>query len=337
MAARILTLDSGLNEAANRLQSGKLVAFPTETVYGLGASALNPAAVRAIFDAKGRPSTNPVIVHVSDIEAARELSSEWTPLAEALAQRFWPGPLTLVVQASDAIPSLVMAGGTTVGIRIPAHPGARAIIKAAGCPVAAPSANRSEEISPTTARHVALSLGDWVDDLLVLDGGECTVGIESTVVDVTGDVAIVLRPGDVSETDIAEVAKVRTSTSSSEPGPHRSPGQALRHYAPRCPVDVLAYGESFDSDWVSEKSCWCLWIGENPPKGERVISLGIRPKSVAANLYAALHTADDAGASRIVVGMLPSGDEWVAVTDRLRRAAVTKPVGSLVVEKKREF
>jgi len=324
VAARILTLDAGLAEAANRLQSGELVAFPTETVYGLGANALNPAAVSAIFDAKGRPSTNPVIVHVADVTAAKALSVDWTPLAEALAQRFWPGPLTLVVRAADAVPSLVMAGGATVGIRIPAHPGARALISAAGCPVAAPSANRSEAISPTAARHVARSLGDWVDDLLILDGGECGVGIESTVVDVTGDVAIVLRPGDVSEADIAEVVAVTTSTKSNEVGPVRSPGQALRHYAPRCPVDVLAYGERFDSAWLSENSCWCLWIGDNAPQGERAVALGADPKTVAARLYAALHEADDAGAGRIIVIGLPLGSAWVAIADRLRRAAVTK-------------
>lgn len=334
MAARILTLDAGLAEAAKRLQSGELVAFPTETVYGLGANALNPAAVSAIFDAKGRPSTNPVIVHVADVASARALSTDWTPLAEALAMRFWPGPLTLVVRASIDVPAIVMAGGTTVGIRIPAHPGARALITAAGCPVAAPSANRSEAISPTAARHVATSLGDWVDDLLVLDGGACGVGIESTVVDVTGDTAVVLRPGDISEVDIAEVVAVTKAGEARSVEPVRSPGQALRHYAPRCPVDVLPDVEIFDPAWIAEKDVWCLWIGDNPPHGERLVALGVTPKTVAVRLYAALHEADDAGAVRIVVAGLPSDAAWSAVADRLRRAAVTKPASVMVVGKK---
>lgn len=334
MAARILTLDAGLAEAANRLQSGELVAFPTETVYGLGANALNPVAVSAIFAAKGRPSTNPVIVHVADVAAARDLSADWTPLAEELAQRFWPGPLTLVVQAAGEVPSIVMAGGTTVGVRIPAHPGARALITAAGCPLAAPSANRSEAISPTHAQHVALSLGDWVDDLLILDGGECKVGIESTVVDVTGDAAIVLRPGDISEADIAMVVPVKAAERRCEDAPVRSPGQALRHYAPRCPIDVLSEGRRVDSAMTSASDVWCFWIGDNPPQGERVVTLGSDPKTVAARLYAALHEADNAGAGRIVVSGLPSTNAWAAVSDRLRRAAVTKPASEMDAGKK---
>ena len=325
VAARILTLDAGLEEAATRLRGGQLVAFPTETVYGLGANALNASAVAAIFEAKGRPSTNPVIVHVADIAAARALSAEWTPIAAKLAQRFWPGPLTLVVRAASDVPSIVMAGGTTVGVRIPAHPGALALIAAAGCPIAAPSANRSEAISPTQAEHVAGGLGAWVDDLLILDGGACQVGIESTVVDVTGESAVILRLGDVSEADIAEVVAVAEKLDVSGAGPARSPGQALRHYAPHCPVDVLPSGVQPDPGVMSAPDVWTFWIGENPPVGERVVLLGEQPKVVAAKLYACLHQADDAGAKRIVIAGLPNGAEWAAVADRLCRAAVTKP------------
>ena len=334
VAARILTIDAGLDEAAARLRSGQLVAFPTETVYGLGADALNAEAVAAIFEAKGRPSTNPVIVHVADVAAARALAADWTPLAEALAQRFWPGPLTLVVRASVDVPPIVMAGGTTVGIRIPAHPDARALIAAAGCPVAAPSANRSEAISPTLAWHVVVGLGDWVDDLLVIDGGECGVGIESTVVDVTGDVAVVLRPGDVSEADIAEVVAVAVVGDVSGAGPARSPGQALRHYAPRCPVDILPSTERLDPSLVLESDVWLLMIGDIAPQDERVVFLGAEPKAVAARLYAALHQADDAGAKRIVIAGLPNGVAWAAVTDRIRRAASIKHDSVLGVGKK---
>jgi len=325
VAARILTLDAGLEEAATRLRGGQLVAFPTETVYGLGADALNADAVAAIYTAKGRPSTNPVIVHVSDIAAARALSADWTPLAEVLAQRFWPGPLTLVVRAASVVPSIVMAGGTTVGIRIPSHTGACALIAAAGCPVAAPSANRSEATSPTQAQHVAGGLGAWVDDLLILDGGACRIGIESTVVDATGDSAVILRLGDVSEADIADVVFVAAAVDAIDAGPVRSPGQALRHYAPQCPVDVLPAGVEPDPDAMSGADVWLLWIGENPPMGERILPLGVRPKEVATKLYAGLHLADDAGAKRIVIAGLPNGADWAAVADRLRRAAVTNP------------
>ena len=325
VAARILTLDAGLEEAATRLRGGQLVAFPTETVYGLGADALNADAVAAIFTAIGRPSTNPVIVHVSDIAAARALSADWTPLAEVLAQRFWPGPLTLVVRAASVVPSIVMAGGTTVGIRIPSHTGACALIAAAGCPVAAPSANRSEATSPTQAQHVAGGLGAWVDDLLILDGGACRIGIESTVVDATGDSAVILRLGDVSEADIADVVFVAAAVDAIDAGPVRSPGQALRHYAPQCPVDVLPAGVEPDPDAMSGADVWLLWIGENPPMGERILPLGVRPKEVATKLYAGLHLADDAGAKRIVIAGLPNGADWAAVADRLRRAAVTNP------------
>lgn len=327
-------MDAGLEEAATRLRGGQLVAFPTETVYGLGANALNANAVAAIFTAKGRPSTNPVIVHVADIAAARALSANWTPLADALALSFWPGPLTLVVRASADVPSIVMAGGTTVGIRIPAHPGALALIAAAGCPIAAPSANRSEAISPTQAQHVAGGLGAWVDDLLILDGGACHIGIESTVVDATGESAVILRLGDVLEADIAEVVAVATAAHVSEAGPVRSPGQALRHYAPRCPLDVLPSGAEPDPDAMSGTDVWLLWIGENPPIGERILPLGVQPKVVAATLYACLHQAEDAGAKQIVIAGLPNGANWAAVTDRLRRAAVTKPMQSNRMEKK---
>lgn len=313
-------MDEGLPDAAARLRAGQLVAFPTETVYGLGANALNPAAVEAIFKAKGRPASNPVIVHVADFATARMLSADWTPLAETLAKQFWPGPLTLVVQAAPNVPSIVMAGGTTVGIRIPDHAGARALIQAAGCPIAAPSANRSEAISPTAARHVAASLGEWVDDLLILDGGECGVGIESTVVDATGESAVILRPGDIAHADISAVVQVGDLPSHSA-GPVRSPGQAVRHYAPKCPVEIHTHQEQSDCQLSTDVNVWLLWIGENPPHHSRVIDLGADPKSVAMALYAALHQADDAGAARIVVSGLPAGPEWVAVTDRLRRAS----------------
>jgi L-threonylcarbamoyladenylate synthase len=186
---------AAIAEAARILRAGGLVAFPTETVYGLGANALDAEAVQRIFAVKGRPASNPLIVHVASEAAARALARSWPEDAARLAAAHWPGPLTLVVEKTEAIPDRVTAGGPTVALRVPAHPIALELLRATGRPLAAPSANRSEEISPTTARHVADSLGPFVEDLIVLDGGACEVGIESTVVDVTGAEPVVLRPG----------------------------------------------------------------------------------------------------------------------------------------------
>src|SRR5215207_179752 len=195
--------DAAVREAAAVLRAGGLVAFPTETVYGLGAHALDPAAVERIYQAKGRPAYNPLIVHAADAAAARRLAARWPGAAERLAERFWPGPLTLVVPRSPEIPDAVSAGLATVALRVPAHPVAHALLLAAGIPVAAPSANRSTQISPTTAEHVRRGLGERVD--LIVDGGPCPVGIESTVLSLAGPVPTVLRPGTISIDDLRPV------------------------------------------------------------------------------------------------------------------------------------
>jgi L-threonylcarbamoyladenylate synthase len=188
---------AAISEAAALIRAGRLVAFPTETVYGLGANALDPHAAARIFEAKGRPPSNPLIVHVASVEAAPELAANWPEIADRLAERFWPGPLTLVVEKADRVPGIVTANGPTIGLRVPDHPVALALLEAATVPIAAPSANRSEEVSPTTAQHVVDSLGARVD--LILDGGPTNVGIESTVLDVTQTPPRLLRPrhGDV--------------------------------------------------------------------------------------------------------------------------------------------
>jgi L-threonylcarbamoyladenylate synthase len=315
-----------LAEAADRLRRGLLVALPTETVYGLGANALDPAAVARIFAAKGRPSTNPLIVHVPDAAAARGLASDWPPAADALAAAFWPGPLTLVVEKAPAIPDIVTAGGPTVGLRVPDHPVALELLRLAGVPVAAPSANRSEEVSPTTAQHVADSLGPWTDDLLILDGGPCRVGIESTVVDMTdGAAPCVLRPGMVTAEQVAAVAGAVGSGATGDGGPARSPGQMLRHYAPRtpvtlCPFDMLPIRVegvllSLAAHLVRQNN------GKAVFRADRVITMPLTPDEYATRLYAALREADEAGAKHIVVQLPPDGPEWEAVHDRLRRAA----------------
>jgi L-threonylcarbamoyladenylate synthase len=294
---RLLTPTEGMDEAVARLQAGKLVAFPTETVYGLGANALDSDAVAQIFLAKGRPATNPVIVHVATLAQARRLARVWTEQAETLARAHWPGPLTLVVERAESVPDIVTAGGDTVGIRIPAHPVALELLTRVGLPIAAPSANRSEEISPTRAEHVAQSLGGFVDDLLIIDGGACQVGIESTVVDVTVNPPRVLRPGMIVLSD-ATTHQVNTSIA-------RSPGQMTRHYAPQKPTRVIDYGAPiphFTTGW-------------------RIFLATESPADCATRLYATLRAWDgDPEVVGIVLCLPPDLPEWAAICDRLRRA-----------------
>jgi L-threonylcarbamoyladenylate synthase len=296
-----------LAEAARILQRGDLVAFPTETVYGLGANALDARAVRKIFAAKGRPTSNPLIVHVEDEAAARSLARRWPEAAARLAAAYWPGPLTLVVEKSDAIPDLVTAGGATVGLRVPAHPVALALLRACAVPLAAPSANRSEEISPTTARHVADSLGPWVDDLLVLDGGPCRVGIESSVFDVTGDTPICLRPGVIRLDDrMDEQRTVASPVATATADPVRSPGQLARHYAPRKPLELVRRGDD----------------AYRPLPGDGLLRLPDTAQAAAAVLYAELRRLDaDPRVLRIRVEIPPNDPSWDAIRDRLRRAS----------------
>ena len=304
MPARILAPDeAAYAEAARILRAGGLVAFPTETVYGIGANALDARAVARIFEAKGRPSDNPIIVHVADAQAARELASPWPAAAEPLAEAGWPGPLTLVVEKADVIPDIVTAGGPTVGLRVPDHPVATALLRAAALPIAAPSANRSEAVSPTTARHVADSLGPFVDDLLILDGGPCAVGIESTVVDVTGGTPVTLRPGMFRLEEAGLGAKTPGTRGG---GPARSPGQKPRHYAPSKPLVLLEEGTAEGA--------------ERP--GDALLVLGDDPETAAARLYAELHRLSaDPDVARILVERPPQDEAWAGIRDRLRRAA----------------
>lgn len=326
--ARIVPAEAGLEEAVARLRAGQLVAFPTETVYGLGANALDGEAVASIFAAKGRPASNPVIVHVADPEAAAPLVRDWSATAQRLAERFWPGPLTLVVPRSAAVPDIVTAGGDTVGIRIPAHPVARELLRHVGIPIAAPSANRSEEVSPTTAQHVADSLGPWVRDLLILDGGPCEVGLESTVVDITLDPPHILRPGILTEEQVREITGGAISGAAPRGGVARSPGQMTRHYAPGIPVLVLptqAIREALEPDDA------LLFISVQlgaPYRGalpfERGVVMSSHADRYGRRLYSALRQMESLGARRILIEEPPHGPEWAAIHDRLRRAAAPK-------------
>ncbi len=283
------------------IRAGDLVAFPTETVYGLGANALNPAAIEKIYDAKGRPPTSPLIVHVSSIEMARELVRDWPERADKLARKFWPGPLTLVLPKLARVPDRLTAGLDTVGIRMPANPIALALIRESGVPIAAPSANRFTELSPTTAQHVRDGLGDRV--ALILDGGPTTVGIESTVLSLASQDAVLLRPGMVTKVEIeAVIGPIRALESAGE-GAHASPGLHPRHYSPRTPLILLQAGERLPSG----RGCH--------------LQMPTDPREYAAVLYDKLHQADAAGWDWIAVERPPSTPEWDAIRDRLERAA----------------
>jgi L-threonylcarbamoyladenylate synthase len=290
--------------AAELIRAGKLVAFPTETVYGLGANALDAAAVARIFEAKGRPRTSPLIVHVDSVEMARALAAEWPDAAEKLARRYWPGPLTLVVpkrrDTEPFIPDIVTAGLPTVGLRMPAHPLALELIRAAGVPIAAPSANRFTELSPTAAGHIPRELADYV-----LDGGPARVGIESVVLSLVGAPTL-LRPGAISLPEIeALIGPVRQGATPGE-GPHASPGMHPRHYSPSTPLYVLAPGDKPPEG----PGAW-LRIGREMPASA---------SEYAAALYETLHRLDAQGLPWIAVERPPDAPEWAGVLDRLLRA-----------------
>jgi L-threonylcarbamoyladenylate synthase len=300
---------SAIGVAADALRAGGLIAFPTETVYGLGANALDAAAVARVFAAKGRPSANPLIVHVADRDKAASLTTDWSPAAEKLAVAFWPGPLTLVVRKTAYIPSAVTAGGATVAVRVPAHPVALALLAAAGVPVAAPSANRSGELSPTTAAHVRTSLGDRID--VLLDGGACPGGLESTVVDVTGDVVRLLRPGLIS-VSLLEAVVGPVAVGANVSGPLPSPGMLTKHYSPRTAIEVADTQKEAD-----------FLVNLYETAGLKVAQYAVPPdpSSAAASLYADLHALDAGGFDRIIATLPPADDDWRAVRDRLTRAA----------------
>jgi L-threonylcarbamoyladenylate synthase len=273
----------------------------------LGANALDAEAVQRVYDLKGRPSTSPLIVHVSSREMAKEIFAEWPPLAEELATKWWPGPLTLVMRKQPSIPDVVTAGLGTVGVRMPAHPIALELIREAGIPLAAPSANKFTGISPTTARHVIEAFGDAVP---VIDGGPCQVGIESTVVAIDGDQLTLLRPGMISLEALA----------APEPGEaHPAPGMHHRHYSPRTPLLLIDHPSQ-----LPDPTGAYVWYAR-PGVAARRVQLPADPAGYAALLYAALHQLDREGLPWIAVEAPPETPEWSAIRDRLQRAQSQKP------------
>jgi L-threonylcarbamoyladenylate synthase len=315
--ARILAPTSeAIAEAAAALRSGELVAFPTETVYGLGADATDDLAVARIFEAKGRPRFNPLIVHVPDVTEARRHVA-WNDVADRLASRFWPGALTLVLPRADScrLSLLCSAGLDTVAIRCPAHPIARALLRATERPLAAPSANRSGAVSPTLATHVAQSLAGTID--IVLDGGPCSIGLESTVLDLAFTPAGLLRPGGVTREAIEALAgPLAVADEGHGTTARRSPGQLESHYAPSRPLRLDA------SHVVGDEAL--LAFGRDVPTGAN-LTLNLSPAGdlgeAAANLFAMLRALDRPEVARIAVMPIPGTGLGLAINDRLRRAA----------------
>ena len=314
-------MNIAIQEAAAILRRGGLVAFPTETVYGLGADAENPAAVARLFAAKGRPVNHPVIVHIGRAELLAQWAADIPPSARRLAQRFWPGPLTLVLKRAARVPDAVTGGQDTVGLRVPDHPVALALLAAFGGGIAAPSANRFGWLSPTTAAHVRTELGEAVD--YIVDGGPCRVGIESTILDVSGARPRLLRPGAITPAEIEAVLGAPLAGPSGDAP--RSPGALPSHYAPRTPL-VLVPIEDLQAE-----------VARRLEKGERVAVLArfaattpanciwqvmpIDPGGYAHELYARLHALDALHADRLLIEAPPPDAPWEAVRDRLARAA----------------
>lgn len=324
-----------VDRAAKLLRAGELVALPTETVYGLAANALDPAAVARIFEVKGRPANNPIIVHICDLQMARRCVSHWPELAEKLASAFWPGPMTLVLPRSSTIPDEVTAGGDTVGIRWPSHPFIQAVARACGFPLAAPSANLSMQLSPTNAGHVEAAFNGRIP--LIVDGGQSQVGIESTVLDLTVEPMRVLRSGMIHEESLTaamggmnklqSVASNRGRVRNSEP--MKSPGMLRKHYSPRARLILCSW---VDDDHLRRQ------LSEFDPAADqihviahthipaaadlgRVCVIPHDAEAYARALYAELHRCDQEGAGLIVVEEPPASAEWQGIRDRLERAA----------------
>ncbi len=320
--AQLLAMDE-IERAVEVLARGGLVAFPTETVYGLGGDAANPAAVAKIFAAKDRPADHPLIVHLASVDDVERFSAEtpsnpelWSQVI-ALADAFWPGPLTVIVPRSDAVDPAATGGRDTVGLRVPDHPVAIELLTAFGGGVAAPSANRFGSVSPTSARHVYDELGDRID--AIIDGGHCAVGVESTIVDLTGPEPTLLRPGGISQVELE--AELGRPVIDGTAGPSRAPGMLASHYAPKATVELV------DRGLISPPLDAATGvIAPRPIDHQPSWALPSDPAGYAAALYATLRAADAAGVERLLIEPPDDGPLLAAVLDRLGKAAAPRPV-----------
>ncbi len=325
---------AAVHQAAMLLRAGEVVALPTETVYGLAANAFNAQAVERIFEIKGRPAYNPIIIHVSSGELAMRSVETWPAVAEKLASAFWPGPLTLVLKRSQEIPDIVTAGGCTVGVRWPSHPFMQAVIRECGFPLAAPSANPSNLVSPTNAEHVRKYLGRRIR--LIVDGGQSQIGIESTVLDLSVAPPRLLRPGMIREEALLAVVGELRQGSTKSAQAIKSPGQLRRHYAPQAPLVVLSWQN--EQDLRTQLSILPVASGKERPPTIHVIAhthipshqgfgrvsvIPHDPEAFGRALYSELHQGDETGAELIVVEAPPETSEWLAISDRLKRASAT--------------
>lgn len=320
-------LQSEIQEAVEALRAGELVAFPTETVYGLGANANNPDAVRKIFRVKGRPSTHPVIVHIDHPRYIQRWVRELSPDAKRLADAFWPGPLTIVAKRAPAVNDVITGGQDTIAIRVPNHPVAQQLLNAFGGGIAAPSANRYGKVSPTRAEHVREELGE--DVRIVLDGDDCKIGLESTIVSCVSDVPRVLRPGSITLTQLrAVVPSIQLGPNPASP---RVPGTMSRHYSPTTTVNVVPSRrlEIVMNEFTAKEEKVAV-LAQRPPGNTTPfmtwINAGTRPDVYARQLYANLRTLDKAGAKIILVEEVPEDERWEAIRDRLKRAATAENI-----------
>ncbi len=308
-----------LDEAIAKLKAGEVVAIPTETVYGLAADARNESALRQIFAVKQRPAYNPLIVHIADISHVEQWAAEFSPLARKLAEAFWPGPLTLVLPAKASVSSIVRAGEPTVALRVPNHALTLALLQMSGLALAAPSANKYTQLSPTTAEHVATGLGN---DLAILDGGACQVGIESTIVSVEGENWRMLRHGMIAEAAITQLTG-KAALISRDHLP-KAPGQHALHYSPRTPLSLFIDRAMLirQSEVLAQQNIQCaaLLIGEGSLPECTFIQLPNQPEQVAEKLYSTLHNLDDLKLNRLLVELPANIPVWAAVLDRLTRA-----------------
>lgn len=315
--------------AAELLRAGEVVALPTETVYGLAANALDPSAVERIFQIKGRPAHNPIIVHVASAGMAKRCVAHWPPLAEKLARAFWPGPLTLVLPRAKEIPAVVTAGGPTVGVRWPSHPFIQAVIRACDFPLAAPSANPSNRVSPTTAEHVRKHLGYRIP--LIVDGGQSRIGIESTVLDLSESPPRLLRPGMIHEQGLVAVTGRLAVDARHGSGVLKSPGLLRRHYSPRARLVVASWRdqlglEAQTASFKVPRAEICVIAHTRIPLAADFGRVSVIPhdaEAFARAIYAELHQCDEAGAALIVVEALPDTPEWRPIADRLNKAAAS--------------